>query len=102
MYSREFSDKRPHLPPHYGGTAFTEGEGARPCPEEVRGEGKPPPDAGAGCPPPQKRRGLLDTLLPFELNGDDLLLLGLALLLMNDGCEDEYLPLLLLFLLIVH
>ena len=104
MYSREFSDKRPHLPPRYGGTAFTEGEREREHTEGGHGECKSPePPKGDGeCAYPPPRRGLLDGLLPFELKGDDLLLLGLALLLLNDGCEDEYLPLLLLFLLIVH
>ena len=96
MYSRDFSDRHPPLPPHYGGTAFGEGEerGREECPA-------PPPKCEEPSTPPPKG-GILDGLLPFHLKGDDLLLLGLALLLLGDGCEDEYLPLLLLFLLIVH
>ena len=110
MYSRDFSDKRPHLPPRYGGTAFTEGEPKRErriCEDtkaakrECEGGDTLPPTGEPPCERP-RGRGFLDGLLPFDLKGDDLLLLGLALLLLNDGCEDEYLPLLLLFLLIVH
>ena len=95
MYSREFSDKH-RLPPHYGGTAFAEEE--RGCEEYPA----PDPCEKAPPPPPPPSRGLLDGLLPFHLKGDDLLLLGLALLLLSEGCEDEVLPLLLLFLLIIH
>lgn len=114
MYSRSFSDKPTHLPPHYGGTALKEAEGNKrdtcappPKKEECRKECETPPkDNGRACaedrPPPPPERGLLSHLLPFDIKTDDLLLLGIALLLLNDGCEDEYLPLILLFLLIIH
>ena len=117
MYSRTFSEK-PHLPPEYGGTALSkdeEREHARckkepPCPPPEPQAHKPcdipgdPPcgDSGEHRPPTPPARGLLSHLLPFDIKSDDLLLLGIALLLLNDGCEDEYLPLLLLFLLIIH
>lgn len=119
MYSRSFSDKPPSLPPQYGGTALS-GHGERDkdeCDEKERekackrDEGKQSrfeekAEHAEGCegkrPPPPPERGLLTHLLPFDIKGDDLLLLGIALLLLNEGCEDEYLPLLLLFLLIIH
>lgn len=114
MYSRSFSDQPTHLPPHYGGTAL-QGEGCRGEPrrkeehehhrEEVRHKDCPPPREECAAdrpPPPPPERGLLSRLLPFDIKGDDLLLLGIALLLLGDGCEDEYLPLILLFLLIIH
>ena len=115
MYSRSCSDQPSHLPPHYGGTAL-HGEGCKsePCRseehEKKREEAKRkdcPPPRREECPedrPPQPppERGLLSRLLPFDIKGDDLLLLGIALLLLGDGCEDEYLPLILLFLLIIH
>ena len=74
--------------------------------EEAKRKDCPPPRREE-CPedrPPQPppERGLLSRLLPFDIKGDDLLLLGIALLLLGDGCEDEYLPLILLFLLIIH
>lgn len=118
MYSRSFSDKPPHLPPQYGGTALKGGEEngsekgdkeeacSAPKKEECEKDTGPQRDRGQECagsrPPPPPARGLLSHLLPFDIKGDDLLLLGLALLLLNDGCEDEYLPLILLFLLIIH
>ena len=113
MYSRDFSDRHP-LPPEYGGTALTHGrrEHTAPteedhCPPPSREEAgeeertkRPPP------PPPQEERGglfpLFERLLPSGIDSGDLLLLGLAVLLLLDGCEDELLPLILLFLLIVH
>ena len=109
MYSRNFSDKPTHLPPHYGGTALHGGQGRE---EKCKQEGRQKPPSEERCKeecreekkavPPPPERGLLSHLLPFDIKGDDLLLLGIALLLLNEGCEDEYLPLILLFLLIVH
>ena len=107
MYSRTFSDK-PHPPPEYGGTALSQNEdgGRDKCREAPHCQ--PPeeechkPCNGEHHAPPPHGRGLFSNLLPFDIKSDDLLLLGIALLLLNDGCEDEYLPLLLLFLLIVH
>lgn len=116
MYSRTFSDK-PHPPPEYGGTVLSQhgDEGRDKCreaphckpPEEECGGPCAPCDTheghdGGHRPPPPHGRGLFSNLLPFDIKSDDLLLLGIALLLLNDGCEDEYLPLLLLFLLIIH
>ena len=117
MYSRSFSDK-PHLPPEYGGTALAQNEErgradckkeppCRPHEQQAHTPCDMPHDApcdggGGHRPPPPPERGLLSHLLPFDIKSDDLLLLGIALLLLSDGCEDEYLPLLLLFLLIVH
>lgn len=112
MYSRSFSDKAPHLPPHYGGTAL-QGETCGRRREETDEERKTereecrrecPPRSEAPCTdtPPPRTRGLLSQLLPFDVKGDDLLLLAIALLLLGDGCEDDYLPLILLFLLIIH
>ena len=114
MYSRDFSDRHA-LPPEYGGTAL--GRERRehtppPCEEERPQEVHPSPE-GEGCreerpppPPPREERGslfpLFGRLLPEGIDSSDLLLLGLAILLLLDGCEDELLPLLLLFLLIVH
>lgn len=118
MYSRSFSDKPTHLPPHYGGTALTGhgGKDRETCDEEKQHKAprhdehekkcdepsseKPHGHAGERHSAPE--RGFLSHLLPFDIKGDDLLLLGIALLLLNEGCEDEYLPLLLLFLLIIH
>ena len=116
MYSRSFSDQPTHLPPHYGGTALqSEGCQCEPCKKaeehghqckEEHRRGCPPPRreecAEDRPPPPPPEGGLLSRLLPFDIKADDLLLLGIALLLLKDGCEDEYLPLILLFLLIVH
>ena len=116
MYSRTFSDK-PHPPPEYGGTVLSQNEGRedghcrkeahhRPPEPECQKPSEPPCGAQKECEgehrPPPPERGLLSHLLPFDIKSEDLLLLGIALLLLNDGCEDEYLPLLLLFLLIVH
>lgn len=126
MYSRDFSDKAPGgLPPHYGGTAFGRGRQKEPCPKEERcpseqeregisdaphrHEDEPCDDRGShGKPPPPKtdctspKGSLLSRLLPFGNDSSDLLLLGLAILLLSDGCEDELLPLILLFLLIIN
>lgn len=100
MYSREFSDSR--LPPRYGGTAFRERHRAPPREEE-----RPPCEETPPPPPPCEERGheppsLLDRLLPGGVELEDLLLLGLALLFLADGCDDGYLPLILLFLFIVR
>ncbi len=46
--------------------------------------------------------GLLGKFLPAGIEAEDLLLLGIALLLLADGCEDSYIPMILLFLLIIH
>lgn len=128
MYSREFSDTAEgRLPPHYGGTALGgrrhgEGDGGRhrppPPSREEREERCEDPHHAEGregarpCPPPpppceEKVKGggltgALRHLLPESVDTGDLLLLGLAILLLSDGCEDEFLPLILLFLLIVH
>ena len=114
LYSREFSDSR--LPPRYGGTAFRERHRPPPCKEE----GPPPREEkrrsceeegapGENAPPPRpcEERGheppsLLDRLLPGGVELEDLLLLGLALLFLADGCDDDYLPLILLFLFIIR
>ena len=114
MYSRDFSDRHP-LPPEYGGTALVRERRAPPPPSE-EGAHCPPPreeDEEEACPtacpppPPPREEGgglfpLFGKLLPAGIDSRDLLLLGLAVLLLLDGCEDEVLPLLLLFLLIVH
>jgi hypothetical protein len=114
MYSRDFSDRRP-LPPEYGGTALTHGRREQHTPNEEEGR-RPPPPCEEACeeecpkrpppPPPREERSgilpLFERLLPAGIDTGDLLLLGLAVLLLLDGCEDELLPLLLLFLLIVH
>ncbi len=118
MYSRDFSDRRT-LPPEYGGTALA--RGGREHTPRGHGEEKPPepppPDGearedscrGDSTPPPSPSREekggffpLFERLLPTGIDSSDLLLLGLAVLLLLDGCEDELLPLMLLFLLIVH
>ena len=113
MYSRAFPNEHTELPPHYGGTAL-QGDGRKreqrheECREPTEKEcHEPPRPPHEECgkdhpPPPPERGGILSRLLPFDIKGDDLLLLGIALLLLNEGCEDEYLPLLLLFLLIIH
>ena len=99
MYSREFSDSR--LPPRYGGTAFRERH-RPPPPEEER------PPCEEAPPPPCKEEGeekggtLLGRLLPKDLSLEDILLLGLALLFLADGCDDDYLPLILLFLFVIR
>ncbi len=71
---------------------------------EQREEPCPPPPPPP-CEDTAKGRGLsfaLRRLLPESIDTGDLLLLGLAILLLSDGCEDEFLPLILLFLLIIH
>ena len=100
MYSREFSDSR--LPPRYGGTAFRERHRPPPCEEE-----KPPCEEAPPPPPPcedkqKETPSLAERLLPAGIELEDLLLLGLALLFLADGCDDDYLPLILLFLFIVR
>ena len=120
MYSRSFSDGG-DLPPHYSGTALQ-----RPREEPPHGtKEEAPPSCRADCKQEEPRHipdtcadakkqeasrqneecgqpeGLLARLLP-GVAGGDLLLLGIALLLLFDGCEDEFLPLVLLFLLVVH
>lgn len=117
MYSRHFSD-RYTPPPEYGGTAFahhTPPHGAPPheeppCEEAHREEHSCEEPSCSPCLPPPHRREeapchserLLRGLLPSGISGEDLLLLGLALLLLLDGCEDRVLPYLLLFLLVVR
>ena len=116
MYSRAFQEGGERLPPHYGGTALRQGQHREDEREEER---RPPPECEAKCQrdtnreeccePPREcspggepPKGGLHFLLPYGIRFEDLMLLGLAVLLWLDGCEDEYLPLLLLFLLIVH
>ncbi|MBO7293191.1 MAG: hypothetical protein J6V07_04580 [Clostridia bacterium] len=107
MYSREFSDSR--LPPRYGGTAFRERHRSPPREEERPPceEERPPCEEAPPPPPPRedKRRephALFEKLLPAGLPLEDLLLLGLALLFLADGCDDDYLPLILLFLFVIR
>ena len=107
MYSREFSDSR--LPPRYGGTALRERRHPSPCEEERPPceEERPPCEEAPPPPPPRvdKRNGahsLLERLVPSGLPLEDLLLLGLALLFLADGCDDDYLPLILLFLFVIR
>ena len=129
MYSRDFSDRIGGPPPEYAGTAWRreqekkdrppveEGTARQdegpPCHEEACGEKPPCHKEACGEKPPcreeprrEEREGgpksPLLRHLPFGIREEDLLLLGLALLLLLDGCEDRYLPLVLLFLLIVH
>lgn len=113
MYSRDFSDSRP-LPPEYSGTALGQGRRSEPPDEEVREAHHTAPPEEGGCdaerktapPSREESRGgilpLFERLLPKGVDPGDLLLLGVALLLLLDGCEDELLPLLLLFLLVIH
>ncbi|MBQ2719813.1 MAG: hypothetical protein IJF73_07085 [Clostridia bacterium] len=120
MYSRDFSDRgEGRMPPEYHGTALggrhrgaDEERGHRPPPKEpppkeapCDGDVEPREEAGApGCDERPKGAGapLLGRFLPAGVDTGDLLLLGLAILLLSDGCEDEFLPLILLFLLIVN
>ena len=97
MYSRTFSGRADHLPPHYGGTALREEARCEPPPPPCESEQAQSDAPHAPCPPPKG-----EGLLPYGLSLEDLLLLGLAVLLWLDGCEDDYLPLLLIFLLVVH
>lgn len=110
MYSRAFQQSGEHLPPHYGGTALRQREHREAEGDCERKEGQcPPPEHERECPqdthaeeacqPPPPAPHFP---LPYGIRLEDLMLLGLAVLLWLDGCEDEYLPLLLLFLLIVH
>ena len=107
MYSREFSDRRRPPPPEYSGTAL------RPPPPPSCEERPTPPREERDSPceeegPCRERdeasrpRGLLEGLIPRGISGEDLLLLGLALLLLLDECEDRLLPYLLLFLLVIR
>ena len=105
MYSREFSDSR--LPPRYGGTAFREKRRPPPHEEERPPHAEETPPCTETPPPSCEEKGakppsLGERLLPAGLPPEDLLLLGLALLFLTDGCDDDYLPLVLLFLLIVR
>ena len=117
MYSREFSDKseRHSLPPHYGGTALhreKREEPARPPhtpPEECESheprKEDPCPKKEEPCHSKERSEGgfsLLRGLLRHGEDGGDLLLLLVAVLLLADGCEDDYLPFLLLLMLIVN
>ena len=123
MYSRNFSDREPIPPPEYGGTAWRREreehekapppKGRPPCKDAPRGEApsgeehahKESPSAkeeGRRKEEGAEREGIFGKLLPFGIKEEDLLLLGIALLLLLDGCEDRYLPFILLFLLIVH
>ncbi len=120
------------VPPHYHGTAVARQRPEQPQeptpmppPVEERGEGQeasPSPDEIPVAAPahrePPKREGscgkgdpplpagdwigsLLRKYLP-GVESADLLLLGIALLLLNDGYEDSWLPLLLLVLIVVR
>ena len=122
MYSRDFSDRKPIVPPDYGGTAYRrerEKKEDPPSPKRPPPQKEHPREEGCRENPPcheepcreeppcredtkDGSRGLLGRLLPFGIREEDLLLLGIALLLLLDGCEDRYLPYILLFLLIVH
>ena len=119
MYSRDFSDKTvTGLPPQYGGTAFGRSKHREPpapppcqdtCHSECQKKQEPESKKEEHCPPPPPRpesapilKGILGRLLPGGHEGSDILLVGLALLLLSDGCEDELLPLILLFLLLIH
>ncbi len=74
-----------------------------PCKEEPSCKERPHRREDHPCKEEETGRGsLLGRLLPFGIKEEDLLLLGIALLLLLDGCEDTSLPLILLFLLIVH
>lgn len=115
MYSRSLQDPG-SLPPHYGGTVLREGgreKPSSPCPKpperedcapcrEERPSAHTPPVDKEPCRGDSPLPALLSRLLPAGIESSDLLLLCLSLLLLTDGCEDEFLPLVLLFLLIVH
>lgn len=115
MYSRAFGDTGDRLPPHYAGTALKR----EPPREEYREEPREEERRESCAPPHEEAHGPCDSCegradkrepprppfhlaLPYGIRFEDLLLLGLAVLLWLDGCDDEYLPLLLLFLLVVH
>ena len=118
MYSRAFGENGERVPPQYGGTALhrrerrdeereserlqEEGEDrVKECPRDETEGVAPPPREECATKQETPCTGLR-LPLPYGIRLEDLLLLGLAVLLWLDGCEDEYLPLLLLFLLIVH
>ncbi len=104
MYSRAFQDRPSFVPPHYGGTALSEETTAKkeacPTPQVTEEERTPCKETRREEPP--FGASLLSRFLPHSIRGEDLLLLGVALLLLLDGCDDEFLPLLLLFLLIIR
>lgn len=103
MYSRTFCEGGDHLPPKYNGTALR-----REPPPSCECEEPPCAKPEEPCPPPSCPEGAprktapWQLHLPYGIRLEDLLLLGLAILLWLEECEDEYLPFLLLFLLLIH
>lgn len=108
MYSR-YPDR---LPEHYSGCAFRQGREDRPpisVPfSEMPSAPPPPPPPPPSCPPPPSPKsqekpscdlfgGVLPAL-PGGLEGDELLLVGLILLLARSGEGADILPWLALLL----
>ena len=79
MRPRVYSVRGPEIPKKYGGNAFS----------------SPPPK----CEVPEKK-GI--SSLFQNLQGDDLLILGLMILLLNEGGEDNYILLIILAALLFN
>lgn len=79
MRPRVYSVRGPEIPKKYGGNAFS-----------------PPPSK---CEIPEKK-GI--SSLFQNLQGDDLLILGLMILLLNEGGEDNYIMLIILAALLFN
>ncbi len=101
MYSR-YPDR---LPEHYSGCAFRQGREDRPPISVPFSETLPPPQPPSPCPPPKPQEkpscdlfgGVLPAL-PGGLESDELLLIGLILLLARSGEGSDVLPWLALLL----
>ncbi len=103
MYSRRFSDTDESLriPPQYDGVALGRGRTKEPPCEEKEAGGRPKEREADEC---EGRGEALEGplgLLPAGLGAEDLLLLGVALLLLFGQDNDPYIPLTLLLLFVL-
>lgn len=108
MYSRNFSRDRsaPPPPPSYSGVMYPCEEACAECAEQSAPSlpdtpcpKRSVPEKGEDLCESEEKRGLFDTLFARSLTFEDLLLVGLILLLIDSGADDELLILLAFLLL---